>query len=984
MNETATGWTVPMKRVYQTKRLIGSAVCIGVAALMCAQISYAQGFISREYRPRWYQEYENFGGYDLRKNPTYLNQIYPSTYTTTYGSSGNSNTLAMGVLNRATYDPLGNFLLPGGDVFTYTWNRSRLGTGYGFDGTYTPQVFNNLMISADEFSNWQTRIMVAQGGTGMGVRAFFTPSTLKITNFGGVRWDLSSRKNNVTLLVQNNAGGPAGFNLYGVHWESILGDILNVGGTYVARQRGTTSYSHVDIDNGEKGMASSPRYVYLVLSDDSPGDTDNGPRIYDIRVKINGSDLTNQINQRVFKIPDLLNQHRFFKGKEGVIGFQDQYIYERSVGGFFPKYIEDNLANTESWFLNVMGYGGAPGSSASSTWTDIFDKTGVDKFGILNLPQDPSNLATSGGRYFGANTSLGFQEATGTDVVIYEFLIPYEARDLQFEVLAANDYCIDVVAALYPKNQTGEALWTDQPLTAAWKGKWSVFYDAKNGAKSNGNVKDYSNTKRITVSYDRFTGINVYGLNATLNWNGWYVNAEINQNNSYFSYPLEEHLSGAAKNEVSARAWFVNVEKSFERWSFGAELYNYPNDYLRYPTGSYGGGLIDDNDNDDQYANGAADDRPGLDIDWDRIVDNSLSGNAYLTYYFDSVVFGDDFNHVGGIDAREDDSAADLPYERNSAGQHFFAKFHPREKTLFTLGYYDISQQINRGRNQTDYFKFEHFQPLGWIGEWSFQHRSEYMRYNTFVTNRYGTYSGYVLPYVSDTYKATSLIHTRLKPFENLNVINDLLYTYYKGTIPSVLSAPNTLLEHARKFTPEKKNHQSMSFNFIHKADYTIEIADRQVLPDIYFHGYRIMKAKRIKEFKIQPMIKLENNWSTGNYNVRLRQWWTYHQWDVYPILRLDYRVAPNTLLRCGFQGLPGFPEMNRYANTKKFIEYQLYGYDRRRMIIAFENRTLYQGFNCIVLMGMTKDRTKYTQRLGRLEPGVTQYFINLQSESDR
>ena len=931
------------------KRLLGSAVCFGTAALMFAQTSFAQGFISREYRPRWYQEYENFGGYDLRKNPEYISTSYPT-------STGAVQT--MGVLSRVTYDPFGNFLLPGGNIYNYRWDRSRVGTNYGFDGTYSANVFNNLMISADEFSNWQTRFMIANvSGDGTGMRAYFTPSTLKITNFGGVRWDLSSRKNNITLLVENR-GGPTAQNLYGIHWQSILGDILKVGGTFVARQRGTLSYSHTDIDNGPTGMRSTPRYIYLVLSDDSPEDRDNGPRIYNIRVRVNGADITSQIPKRVFKITDLLNRRRYFNN-----AFQKQYIFGADASGFFPQMIESYIANTDSWFLSVM--------NTSQRYNDIFSKTAAtNNFGQINLA-DPNNPTDPTGRYFAADPSLGFQEATGTDVVIYEFLVPYETRDLKFDILAANDYNVDIIAALYRQTQSTEAKWEDQPLTAAWNDTWSVFYDAKNAVKATGNVKDYSNTKWVTVSYDRLAGMNVYGLDAQLNWRGLYVNAEINEYNSLWSYPLEEHLSGAAKNEITARAWFVNIEKDFGKWSFGGELYNYPNNYMRWWA------PIDDNDDDDAYGLGGNGtdpdgDQPGYDVDWDRQLDTAYSGTQFLTYYFDNVVFGDDFNHNGVIDARENDSAIDLPYERNSKGQHYFVKLKPQEKTLFTLGYYDITQGTLVGRNQTDYFKFQHFQSLQKLGEISLQHRSEFIRYN------------YLLyPIASDSYGHKTLLHTRLKPVESLNVINDLLFGWSKSWGPIVRSRPNTIIEHQMKFYPVKENRQSLSFGFVHKADYTIQITDRRLIPDIYFRGYRIMKEKRIKEFKFQPMIKLENSYWTA-FNVRLSRYYTHHTYNLYPIIRLDYRVAPNTMFRCGFQGFPGFNELYRVGNVKTYYEYALSEYDRKRMIFAFENRTLYSGFNLVVLMGIQKDKWIWKDPRGRKQPGSTQYFIRLQSESTR
>ncbi len=967
MSETATGWTVPMRKTYHVKRLIGSAVCVG-AALFFAQSLFAQGFISREYRPRWMQEYESFGGYDIRKNPTYIQQEYPTTNP--------AKTQTMGVLSRATYDPFGNFLLPGGTIYNFQWDRSRVGTSYGFDGTYSANVFNNIMISADEFSNWQTKFMISNNtystSSPVGMRAYFTPSTLKITNFSGIRWDLSSRKNNVTLLVQNNQGSTAG-NLYGVHWQSILGDILKVGGTFVSRQRGTQGYSNADIDNGTTGMRSAPRYVYLVITDESPEDSEVGARVYDVRVRINGTDLTKQVPQRILKITDILNRRRYYDN-----AFQKQYIFERTSGGFFPKKIEDNIANQDSWFLSIMG------ASTSQMYNDIFAKS-LDggNSGQINLA-DPANPKDPMGRYFTADTSLGYVEANGTDVVIYEFLVPYETRDLKFDVLAANDYNIDIIAALYKATQDQEAQWTDQPLTDAYKQKWSVIYDSKNAAKAPGNVKDFSNTGWVTVQYNRFTGFNVYGLDAQFNWRGLMINAEINEFNSKWSYPLNEQLSGGSENDVTARAWFVNIEKDFGKWAFGGELYDYPYNYMNVPISSFN--TIDDNDDDDAYiqAYDSDGDTPGYDVDWDRQLDTAYTGQPYIQYYFDDVVFGDDFNHNGTVDARENDSAIDLPYERNSKGQHFFLKLKPREKSLLTVGYYNVEQGTMDGRNMTDYLKLEHFIPLGRLGEISIQHRSELIKYNYFRTYRYGvTGASYVLPVAKDDLWNTTLLHTRLKPIENLNIINDVLSKIKKYYADPIYSAPNTIQEHTIKQTPIKSNHQTIDFTFVNKADYTINITDRRLYPDIYFHGYRLLKEKRIKEFKIQPMVKYTHRYYTA-YNVRLGQYFIYSPSTLYPVIRMDYRVAPNTLFRCGFQGFPGFPERYRIRNVDKYYEYRLNEYDNRRMILAFENRTLYQGFNLYVIMGMSKDKKKWIYASGRQEEGNTQYFIKVDSESSR
>jgi len=937
-----------MKRICHVKKLIGSAAFLGLTMMLFPQMSFGQGqgFVSREYRPRWFQEYENYGSYDLRKSPTYFDE----TYVTGRRADGSSMTQTRQVMSRVSYDPFGNFLLPGGTIYNMQWDQSRLGTSSAFDGTYAPNVFNNLMISSDEFSNWQTRFMI-----GTTIRAYFTPSTLKMTNFNGIRWDASTRKNSITLLAQPSSG-VAAITTLGAHWQSILGDKLKVGGTFISRQRGTLAYNNADIDNGNAGMRDTPRYIYLVLSDGSPQDLDNGPRIYKIQTIINGADLTSQVPMRVFKIKDLLNSKRYYSG-----AFQQQYVFPRS-GDFIPYRPEDQAMNSDSWFLGAM-------NSNTNAYSNLFSKTTDTNFyGILNL-QDFSNPTDPSGRYFAADMSQGYQEATGDDVVIYEFMIPQEARDVKFKVLAANDYCIDLVAAMYRFTQVGEAKWEDQPLSPAYASKWSVLYDGRNVAKAKGNVKDYSNQEWITVAYNRWTGWNQYGLDAQFNWRGLKINGEINEYNALFSYPVNEHLSGGAHYKETARAWFVNLEQDLGSWGFGGELFNYPRNFQRYQTS------IDDNDDNNNTVGGT--EYPGLDTDWDMSVDTVFNDNTkpFLTYYYDNVVYGDDFNHNGTIDQRENDSASDLPYERDSKGNHLFVKVKPYG-SLVTFGRYDIQNTYRDGRNLTNYAKLEKFMNYSNFIEYGWQNRVERVLRDDFKSNRWGVSGTYTIP--ADYWKNTSFFTTHVYK-NDWNLINTFLFTYSKGYNPTI--APFTLMDHQQVLNPVKPSRVSWSLGSTHKTDWTYKIADARLIPDIYIGGYRIIKEKRIKELKFQPMLKLTNSFATA-YSLREDLFYTRQSYNLYPIIRVDYRVAPNTLFRCGFQGLPGFPELNRVVRENQYDDYSILNeYNNQRLVVAFENRTLYQGFNLLVMMGVRKNKQTWLDSRGRKEPGQTEYFIQVQSE---
>ena len=43
----------------------------------------------------------------------------------------------------------------------------------------------------------------------------------------------------------------------------------------------------------------------------------------------------------------------------------------------------------------------------------------------------------------------------------------------------------------------------------------------------------------VRINYDRLTGMNVYGMNMEFNWRGFFLRAEYNENNTFWSYPTQ-------------------------------------------------------------------------------------------------------------------------------------------------------------------------------------------------------------------------------------------------------------------------------------------------------------------------------------------------------------------------------------------------------------------------------------------------------------
>ena len=128
------------------KLLLITAVC-GIVLMVFSQLSFGQivyrsiwrqSFISREYRPRYNYPYENFGNYDLRRYPPGVDP-------------GSRDPVTRGAVTPVSFDQFGNFLLPGGEIYTMSWNKSRIGTSEWADPQWAGSgsasgVFNQLMI----------------------------------------------------------------------------------------------------------------------------------------------------------------------------------------------------------------------------------------------------------------------------------------------------------------------------------------------------------------------------------------------------------------------------------------------------------------------------------------------------------------------------------------------------------------------------------------------------------------------------------------------------------------------------------------------------------------------------------------------------------------------------------------------------------------------------------------------------------------------
>ena len=96
----------------------------------------------------------------------------------------------------------------------------------------------------------------------------------------------------------------------------------------------------------------------------------------------------------------------------------------------------------------------------------------------------------------------------------------------------------------------------------------------------------------------------------------------------------------------------------------------------------------------------------------------------------------------------------------------------------------------------------------------------------------------------------------------------------------------------------------------------------------------------------------------------RQRRW-------IMPILRVDYRLSPRTILKAGIQGLPLLPETSKdSANPSQDF--------RRGSYTAFiHNRSNYSGYDLNILFGIFHTKQEFTTA-SRPSLGYVEYFFRI------
>ncbi len=878
-------------------------------------------FISRDYYPLWGEAYENYGSIGYR------DALQPILGEGEHGTRTTSPIDGFGVeLERRQYDPFGNYLADGLDVFRLQEFRG-ISPSRGsllFESDLSDRLFQNLMIASDDFRGWSNRVLIGQA-----IRTKFTSLTLSLARFSGIRWDGATRRNRFTVLgsrisnpfprsVEVGAERHSTY-LFGGRWENTLGDLLRMGLSYVTtfrsdasrRKGGRIQRGVVPVDLGGGGGVEE---LYVIFSDDSPEDG-WGAEVHALEVYIDGA--RTHLQPEAVWISGIESYTRSSPLATEKMPLRTQFLsYVRADRSWLPEAISHNTNNIGplSRLETILSQRGAD------------DRTRNPRHG-----PPPEPVALTEGQPL---------EASGTDVLVFKYRIPPEARSVQFRTLVANDYAIDVATRL---------------------GYWADWHNVRRAV---GQVRDRSNLGWVSFDYGFPTGLATYGMDAELDILGARVRGEYVNNVGYYTYP---GISGAWHKQ-STRAYLVNASRRFSRALMGVELFDLPATFKtsfeamdpQSPNAVpqlYE--LVEDNDDQDEWPDSQDLDGvfPGLDEDGDGIIDTNVNDNGvpdyqepFLMYFVDpdGYTYGDDFDNNGTVDVRQDDNRPDYPYDLDRRGSHAFTRLDLTPAVRNTVGWYRVKSIAGGGRNRVLYSKLRYGIGREGLGSLTVHYRVKRVRDTIPADIRGGDlqFTGFV---PEGTIQPDQLsmrnslvnllfLETKFEGIPHLNVSSRFRY--------EVNARRRT---HFEDGTVQEKS-RDRSRALVTRADCQWKLGDLTVMPMFKF----LTEHKKVPSSGRHPFL---------------------HTRHLIPILRMDYRLTPGNVLRAGIQGFPMLKE--RYRN----VAWPFTAYDATSQVFLLQNRGNYSGYDVNLNLGFRRISGDYRSALTRQSRSSREVFLQLYFE---
>lgn len=564
------------------------------------------------------------------------------------------------------YNFFGDFLADG--FMAFRLEEQRPGASVIAKDEAYRSLFNNLVVARTSYGRYNFALTV-----GDEIRNTLSPMTMQQAGFSGLRWEMEFPNNRVTLLAargfdRTDFPGYESFSTpvrvegivdlstrrtqivetnpvytWGGHWETQVGDVLTLGGTFLNQQQ-----INSDLDGGDgllKGSApyadmKPPQVVVLQVTDDSPLDLRGGAAVFEVTVEVEAT---------VAGVDTVFSSDRdspdYLAGIEPVrsggrrvgehweaIGEEEALLYTVTLpDGMTPRRIRYRIVAANDYRVGV-----------SQTHPFV---GGERQTPVFTLHRARGNITDYSNRGMvvldhGLNSAQTF-------------------------------YGVDFVADLVGLQVRGEVV-----------GNWlHRKFPVRDGHHSVENVWGwYLNAVK---SVDGFYGLSLAGELFRLDprYGGGH-------NSRRGGLVLYTDKGGTGFESMTAEYPLVEDNDDGDRYAD-----DNANDYpfaTALEAGVYPG-LDEDNDNipdDDRNANGIPDYQ-----------------EAFLLYYSDpqEFVYGLDLNNNGVIDARENDNKPDYPYDRDRKGYHLTATLSPWPGLEVGLGRYRMKTVASSERAVSTY-----------------------------------------------------------------------------------------------------------------------------------------------------------------------------------------------------------------------------------------------------------------------------------------
>lgn len=567
------------------------------------------------------------------------------------------------------YDLYGNYITRG--ELVYDWSVA------------SPQTAGSSLFKTTQFSGWFSSLVVASDQKGQysyaltigdRIRTTLTPMTFSKPSFAGLQFDLATNKYEATFLVSR---------------PSSPGQVETSATTSTGRFRSNDTNLL-----GGRGTIQLGDFVKVGATYVNAFNATTKGQAFEGN-PFKGTLTEGQNNGDISRIEVRLSDDSPEDGIAGAAFFQEEMIITTIDG----VRISNRRRIDES---NILGY--EPSVQGGFRREGFLSADGKEIIVLIYDLNGPQYRSSFGPR-------------------------PEQIRNIEFLLLLANDYRIDVTSNRQ-LNANGQPVLLSEGIP-------------ERTVRADGNVRDGSNQGFVRVKYGLPVANEIFGLTLDIsNVAGFFLSGEFDRNRQHFRYPrrAEIDVTNHQAFNTSSDAWFINAYKrEYPYFGFG-EVYNVD---PGYSTSSFLAGTLNDaadinyddnlrfvyefvDDNDDQdrnpdwlRANFSQDLRvfPGFDENNDFINDfnqndSDLRRNTvpdfeepFLRYASDrpEFLFGVDMNNNGIVDRFENDNLPDYLYKRDRRGYNVYVGSHLGPEARLTVGRVDERQLADNRENTTNY-----------------------------------------------------------------------------------------------------------------------------------------------------------------------------------------------------------------------------------------------------------------------------------------